>query len=129
VVSMTTTREQVEKIKQLINQKFDINANPEKDQECVIIRELIVAKSYSVEVGVGKCWKYPGYFDIVGFVFEESRDMFIESSVRIDTKTKTKSTFFVCGVAKNGFIRMVDEARWENKLNTLEDLIVILEKL
>lgn len=122
-------RNKVEKIGSLIDEKFDVVELPKKDDECVTIRELIIGKSYNVEVAVGRCWRYPSYFDIVGYVWEEVRNEFIDSSIRIETKNRPRSTHIKCGVAKEGFIRSIDEARWDEKFKTLDDLIEILEKL
>ncbi|MHA1869667.1 MAG: hypothetical protein ACTSXF_01850 [Promethearchaeota archaeon] len=123
-------KNQIEKIKELIEKKFTLTNFPENGDECLIVREMSVGSSYNAEVGIGKCWKYTNYYDIIGYVYNSRQERFIDSSIRVEKKLP-KSTKVLCGVAKKGFYEYVDKTMmgltdydWKG---TLDDLINLIE--
>jgi len=121
--------DQIGKLKEKIQQKLNIVDKPENGNECVIILEQNIENSYSANVGVGKCWKFPTSYDIVGIVFTETSGQFIDSTIKIHTKDKRKSIHILCATAPSGFIRKIDEEKWDGKFNNLEDLLRIIDNL
>lgn len=126
-------KNQIDKIKELMDSKLETVETPKNEDECVLVREIIVNNNYNVQVAVGKCWKYPANFSIVGHVYEESSGIFDESTIKIDIKNRPKSEFIQCGVANKGLVETCDMAKLgftdDQKWGTLENLMEILEKL
>jgi hypothetical protein len=120
------------KIKKIIKEKFQNTENPENGDEIVLVKELISGQSYAYEIGIGKCWKHSSQsFELVGYVFEESRHQFLNGNIKIEKKI-SKNTTITCGIAKKGLFEKVDKAAlgfsgepWDG---SLESLIVILDK-
>ncbi len=125
-------KNQIESIKDLMKEKLEIVEVPKNEDECILIREIIVGNNYNVQVAVGKSWTYPNNFNIVGHVFEESSSVFSESTIKIEAKNRPKSEFIFCGVAKKGLVEICDKAKLgfsdDQEWGSLENLIEILEK-
>jgi hypothetical protein len=126
-------RPQIERIKDLMQTKGTVNKHPENGLEAVVVKEQKIGKSYSAAVGVGMSGGFGGtrYFEISGNVWEDQFNKFTDNALRIEPSQILKSPglSYFCVTFAPGFIRKVDEAKWENKFNSLDDLIVILDKL
>jgi hypothetical protein len=121
--------DQVAKLKEIMKKKLDIVEIPENGKEAVIVIEEQIEKSYTAEVGYGNVWSFPTSFDIVGKIFTETTPEFTENTIKINKKQKHKTRKLMIGVAEPGFIRKIDEATWDGKFHTLEDLIELIDHL
>lgn len=122
---------QIGKIKKIIEEKLEIVEFPDSEDELIVIRENQFAKSYNVEIGVGKCWRYPGYYDCVGFSYDDGRGVFGNGNVRVEKKLP-KSVKVTTAKLKPGLLQSIQKAslgftddEWNG---TLDSLITILEK-
>ena len=121
--------DQVAKLKEIMRQKLDIVEKPVNGNEVIIVLEEQIEKSYTAEVGFGKCWMFSPNYDIVGKIFTENTPEFTEGTIKIHTKEKHKTQKRIIGVGEPGLIRKIDEATWDGKFKNIEDLISILENL
>ncbi|MBN2157335.1 MAG: hypothetical protein JW776_14920 [Candidatus Lokiarchaeota archaeon] len=119
----------ITKLKEKMREKMDIVEIPENGNEVVIVIEEQVENSYTAEVGIGQCWRFPISYDIVGKVFTENSNKFIQNTIKVNTKDKSKSRQILCAVAPSGFIRKIDEAVWDNDFEDVDDLIEMIEHL
>jgi hypothetical protein len=128
MISQTT----IEKVKEYISSKGESNPYPTNGMEAITIKESKMGNKYTASIAVGKVVSInPRYFETQGYVFNETFDKWDDSNLRIEPKTvsTTKGMSFVCGVFPDGLIRKVDEAKWDNKFNNVDDLLEILENL
>jgi hypothetical protein len=121
--------DQVAKLKEIMKQKLTIVEKPENGKEVVIVIEEQIEKSYTAEVGFGKCWMFSPNYDIVGKILTETTPEFTEGTIKIHTKEKHKSRKLLIGVAEPGLIRKIDESTWDGKFRDLNDLIEIIDHL
>lgn len=119
----------VEKLKEKMRQKLEIVEKPENGKECLIVIEEKIEKSYTAEVGFGKCWRLDPNYDIVGKMLTENTPEFVDGTIKIHTKEKYKTRKLLIGVAEPGFIRKIDEAIWDGKFKNLDDLIDVIDHL
>ncbi|MHA1765908.1 MAG: hypothetical protein DRO88_06925 [Promethearchaeia archaeon] len=124
----------IKKIKDLINEKGEINQEPPNGVEAIVVREEHFSGKYSATIGIGlvnSSVSTTRYFDVRGKVYNDTLNKFSDSNLRIEPKVvaTTKGLEYVCAVFKPGLIRAVDEAVWHNKFNNLNDLIDIIENL
>jgi len=125
-----TTESTVNKIKELLKIKAINKPNPTNGEEAITIKETRMGKSYNVSIGIGKIVAInPRYFETQGYVWNEQFNHYEDGNIKIEPKTilTMKGVSYITAVFPNGLIRKVDEAKWDNKLKTLEDLIAILE--
>ncbi|MBD3352946.1 MAG: hypothetical protein GF364_15800 [Candidatus Lokiarchaeota archaeon] len=120
---------EIGKLKNILEENFEITESPNSEDEVIVVRELIAGKSYTVEVGIGKCWKYPGYWDVVGHIYEEQRDKFIDGNIRVE-KRLPKSVKVICAISDPGLFERVDKAalgfsddEWDGKLEAFLKII------
>lgn len=131
-MALNSDKNSIEKIKELIKQKMQITDNPENQDEIVLVKETISGKLYAYEVGVGKAWKHsPQNYELVGYVFEESRHQFLNGNIKIERKI-AKNIVVTCGIAKKGLFELIDKAalgfsgeKWDG---SLECFVNLLEK-
>jgi hypothetical protein len=119
----------VANLKEKMRQKLEIVEKPENGKEVVIVIEEKIEKSYTAEVGFGKCWRLDPNYDIVGKVFTENTPVFVDGTIKIHTKEKYKTRKLLIGVTEPGFIRKIDEAIWDGKFKNIEDLTNIIDRL
>ena len=112
-----------------MRQKLEIVEKPENGKEVVIVIEEKIEKSYTAEVGYGKCWQLDPNYDIVGRHITENTPEFVEGTIKIHTKAKYKTRKLLIGIAEPGFIRKVDEAIWDGNFKNLDDLINMIDHL
>ena len=121
--------DQVAKLKEIMKQKLEIVEKPENGKEVVIVIEEKIEKSYTAEVGFGKCWMLSPNYDIVGKMFTENTLEFVDGTIKIHMKEKHRTQKLLVGIAEPGFIRKIDEAIWDGNFKNLDDLINILDHL
>jgi hypothetical protein len=127
-----SVQNQIEKIKTLLAAKGKVNSAPANGEEGIAIKEQKLGKMYSVGIGVGKVVAFnTRFFDIQGYNFNEQFLKWEEGSIRIEPKAMSaaKGLSFVSATFAPGLIRKMDEAKWDKKLVTLDDLIRVLESL
>ena len=121
------------KLKNLIREKGTIDPDPANSSEVIVVKESQISNSYTLSVAVGLSSNITGrYFDVRGRVLDDTFNRFNHSTLRIEKKTditKNKGEAYLCGVFKPGLIRQVDEASWNQKFESLSDLIEVLEHL
>lgn len=119
----------VAKLKEKMRQKLEIVEKPENGKEVVIVIEEKIENSYTAEVGIGNCWMLPPNYDIVGKLFTENSPDFIDGTIKVHTKEKSKTQKILIAIAEPGFIRKIDEAIWDGKFKNLYDLIELIDRL
>jgi hypothetical protein len=122
----------ISKIKELIAAKGILNLNPENGAQAVVVREQKLGTTYSAGVAVGRIQAINvRYFDVQGFVYEDTFAKWDESNLRIEPKTinRTKGLSYTAAVFTKDIVRATDEAKWADKFKNLEDFIEVLEKL
>lgn len=127
-----TTETSVNKIKELLKIKAANKPNPTNGEEAITIKETRMGKTYNAGIGIGKIVAInPRYFETQGYVWNEQFNHYEDGNLKIEPKAimTTRGVSYITAVFPGGLIRKVDEAKWDNKLNTLEDLISILETL
>ena len=121
------------KLKNLIREKGTIDPDPRNSSEVIVVKESQISNSYTLSVAVGLSSNITGrYFDVRGRVLDDTFNRFNHSTLRIEKKTditKNKGEAYLCGVFKSGLFRQVDEASWNQKFESLSDLIEVLEHL
>lgn len=122
----------IEQIKNLMQTKGTPNTHPSNGLEAIVVKEQNINGIYSAVVAVGTTGGFGGarYFEIRGFVFEDTQNSFTESTYRIEPSViaRTKGVSYFCVIMKPGFIRQIDEAKWANAFTNLEDLLKVLQK-
>ena len=121
--------DQVAKLKEIMKQKLDIVEKPVNGNEVIIVLEEQIEKSYTAEVGFGKCWMFSPNYDIVGKIFTENTPEFTEGTIKIHTKERNKSQKRFIGVAEPGLNRKIAESTWDGKFKDIDDLTEILAHL
>lgn len=126
-------RSQIERIKNLMQQKGTINKFPPNGLEVCVVKEQSLGTTYSATIAIGKSATYGAskYFDVIGNLWEDHYGLFIDNRLRIEPKliATTPGTDYFCVNFKEGIIRKIDEAKWDNNFSSLDDLIRILENL
>ena len=124
-------RPQIERIKNLMQQKGTVNKIPPNGLEVCVVKEQTMGKTYSATIAVGKSASYGAsrYFDVTGNIWEDHFGTFMDSNLRIEPKliATTQGMEYFCVSFNQGLIRKIDEAKWDNKFSSLDDLIRILE--
>lgn len=120
----------IEKIKELSLKSGTQNQTPANGSEAICIKEQKLGSKYSASVAIGKVVSFnTRYFEVQGFVFEDTFNRWSEGNIRIEPKVfqTTKGLSYNCIIFKEGLIRKFDERRWDNKMNSLQDLVEILQ--
>jgi len=126
------TEQAANAIKEIIKMKAINKPNPSNGEEAITIKETRMGKTYNATIGIGKIVAInPRYFETQGYVWNEQFNHYEDGNLKIEPKAiaTTRGVSYVTGVFPNGLIRKVDEAKWDKKLNNLEDLIEILKVL
>jgi len=130
-----TETDKVEKIKELINQKFKAVTEFENGEFAIILKEELVdleTQKRNYEIGLGKVMKFPGKLSVNGRTYRtDELDDTKEGSVLIPIKELTKRSdprfsYLLVKVSKQ-FYRTVDEAVWAGKFKSLDDIIAVIE--
>jgi len=126
---MNPNNPEIIKLKKIIEEN-QITNFPENGEEIVVLRENTLPTSYSIQVGIGKCWKYTNYYDCVGYVYSEIENRFTNGNIRVEKKLP-RNTKVLCTVLKPGLYEKIDKAaigfsdeKWTGSLN---DFINYLE--
>lgn len=130
-----TETEKIEKIKELVNQKFQSVNDISNGDFAIILKEELVdveTQKRNYEIGMGKVMKFPAKVSVNGRTFRtDELDEIKEGSVLIPIKELTKKSdprfaYLLVKVSKQ-FYRAVDEASWAGKFKTLDDIITVIE--
>lgn len=121
---------QIGKIKNFIEEHLEKVIMPPNGKDVILVKETGTGKNYGVEVGVGKSWRYPAYWDLIGHVYSDESGKFSDGSIRTPKKLP-RSTKVACGLINDGFYNKIKKAaigfsdlEWNN---TLDDLVKFLE--
>ncbi|MHA1721016.1 MAG: hypothetical protein ACTSXK_15970, partial [Promethearchaeota archaeon] len=95
----------IKKIKDLINEKGEINQEPPNGVEAIVVREEHFSGKYSATIGIGlvnSSVSTTRYFDVRGKVYNDTLNKFSDSNLRIEPKVvaTTKGLEYVCAVFK-----------------------------
>ncbi|HME52820.1 MAG TPA: hypothetical protein VKM55_11425 [Candidatus Lokiarchaeia archaeon] len=132
---LPTETEKIEKIKDLINQKFQAVTELENGEFAIILKEELVdleTQKRNYEIGLGKIMKFPGKLSVNGRTYRtDELDDIKEGSVLIPIKEITKRSdprfsYSLVKVSKQ-FYRAVDEAVWAGNFKTLDDIIAVID--
>jgi hypothetical protein len=130
-----TESDKIEKIKELINQKFQATTEFENGEFAIILKEEIVdleTQKKNYEIGLGKIMRFPGKLSVNGKTFRTDEfDDIKEGSVLLPVKELTKKSdprfsYSLVKVSKQ-FYRAVDEAVWAGKFKSLDDILAVIE--
>jgi len=124
-------KSQIEKIKNLIEERLDIVDVPGNGDQVLVIRETNIGRSNSIEIGIGKCWKYPGYWNCVGIIYNDAQRNFQSGNINVEKKLP-KSTKVLVGKVKPEFLQAIEKAsigfsddEWDG---SLDNFIKLFEK-
>lgn len=125
-------KNQVEKVKTSAQKHGILKYNPENGDEVLVIQEQQINDMYTFSIAAGTAIVInTRYFDVKGKIFSDTFQKFSDNVLRIEPKRikETKGWDYFSMVFKPGFVRAIDEATWQNKFDTLEHLIDVLENL
>ena len=92
----------IEQIKNLLQMRGTVNAHPDNGLEAVVVKEQEINQRYSAVVAVGSTGGFGGarYFEVRGFVWEDTQNQFLESTYRIEPQmiARTKGQSYFCVV-------------------------------
>ncbi|OLS14423.1 MAG: hypothetical protein RBG13Loki_1908 [Promethearchaeota archaeon CR_4] len=133
---MPPTNPTIEKLKMIARQKGEVVNIPPNGSAAIIIKEHTMVNkgqtAYNLDVGVGKVLAMGKFFDVVGYAKHGEQFPFAESSVRTtleEIKKPQEGAQMLITTFPIGFLRKLDETRWEGKLVDVPDLITFLESL
>lgn len=126
--------ESLEKIKELMEEKFESIVEPDRNDIVICIREELVDRETSkknYELSVGKVMKFPNKISINGKIYRsdeflEIKDGGVNISIPELRKPDDRTTINLVKVPKT-FYRAIDEATWAGKLKKLSDLVQVME--
>ena len=126
--------ESIEKIKELIKDKFETILEPERNDVVICIKEELVDMETSkknYELSIGKVMKFTNKVSINGKIYRsdeflEIKDGGVNLSLPDLRKPDDRTTITVVRVPKT-FYRAIDEATWAGNLKKLDDLVKVIE--
>nr|MDO8118012.1 hypothetical protein [Candidatus Sigynarchaeota archaeon] len=124
-----------EKIKEICKSKFETIITPQKDDLVIVIREDVVdfeTSKKNYELGIGKVMAFPNKISINGRTYrseelEEMKEGSVIMAPKDVLKRDDRHSIMIVKVPKQ-FIRAVDEAAWDGKFKTLDDVLHVLEE-
>lgn len=125
---------QANTLKSLLVKKGDVKRIPSNGDIAVIVKERVFSEQNKryVEVGVGKVMKYQRYFDVIGYAVKDVNAVFAESSVRTqisEVGDEGDNAKIIVATFPTALMRTIDEARWDDRLQSVGDLIKLLQEL